>query len=240
MKKSLIEIVQNILSDMDSEEVNSIGDSVEAMQVATIVETTFHNIIATRLVPEHKELIKLTAMSDSDYPTHFKYPDKVKETEKIWYADSEGNYKEVTWSDPLDFLNATDCRRADYVEVLDKNAGTTLRILTTKDPEYFTSFDDEYIVMDSYDSAVDSTLQASKVRAYGTKYPTFELTDNYTPDLDDTMFPYLLAEAKSTAMSLLKGGSDAKVEQAARRHKSYVQNDLYKTKRKRGLSTYGR
>ena len=42
IKKNLLEIVQNILSDMDSQEVNSISDSIEAMQVAQIVETTFY------------------------------------------------------------------------------------------------------------------------------------------------------------------------------------------------------
>jgi hypothetical protein len=32
MKRTLLQIVQNILSDMDSEDVNSISDSVEAEQ----------------------------------------------------------------------------------------------------------------------------------------------------------------------------------------------------------------
>jgi hypothetical protein len=52
MKKTLLEIVQDILSDMDSEEVNSISDSNEARQVARIVQTTFYNLIATREIPE--------------------------------------------------------------------------------------------------------------------------------------------------------------------------------------------
>jgi len=34
MKTTLLEIVQSILSDMDSENVNTISDSVEAQQVA--------------------------------------------------------------------------------------------------------------------------------------------------------------------------------------------------------------
>jgi len=42
--------------------------------------------------------------------------------------------------------------------------------------------------------------------------------------------PLLLAESKSTCMSLFKGGPDPKIDQAARRLKSYVQNDQYKTK----------
>ena len=48
MKKTLLQIVQNILSDLDSEDVNSISDTVEAMQIARVVENTFYNIVATR------------------------------------------------------------------------------------------------------------------------------------------------------------------------------------------------
>jgi hypothetical protein len=54
------------------------------------------------------------------------------------------------------------------------------------------------------------------------------------------MFPYLLAESKSVCFSLFKSGSDPKVEQAARRLKSYVQNDQYKTKRANKRPHYGR
>ena len=54
-----------------------------------------------------------------------------------------------------------------------------------------------------------------------------------------TLMPLLLAESKSTSMSLFKGGSDPKIEQAARRLKSYVQNDQYKT-RLASRSQYGR
>ena len=107
-------------------------------------------------------------------------------------------------------------------------------------PRYYTSFDDDHIIMDAYDSSVESTLQTSKSRAYGTVYPTFSITDSFEPDLDDTMLPYLLAEAKSTCFSLFKSGSDPKVEQAARRLKSYVQNDMYKTKRANKRPNYGR
>jgi hypothetical protein len=94
--------------------------------------------------------------------------------------------------------------------------------------------------MDSYDSAVESTLQESKTRAYGTVYPNFLIQDNFEPDLDDTMLPYLLAEAKSTCFSLFKSGADPKIEQAARRLKSFVQNDMYKTKKPNKRPHYGR
>ena len=50
MRNTLLEMVQSILSDMDSENVNSISDSVEAQQVASVIEDTFFNIIAAHLI----------------------------------------------------------------------------------------------------------------------------------------------------------------------------------------------
>lgn len=239
MKMTLLEIVQSILSDMDAEDVNSISDTTEATQVASIVRDTFFNMVTNRTIPEHKQLIKLTPLSSSAYPTHFQYDDNTK-IESVWYKDGD-TYETVRWLEPLDFLRHCDSRQSNYVEVADKKAGTTIRVGTDVAPSYYTSFDDEFIIMDSYDSSVDSTLQRSKVRAYGVVPPTFDMhTDGFVPDLDANLFPYFLAEAKSTAFSLLHGGPDPKVEQAARRQKYHLQNDKHNTVTTRKLSKYGR
>lgn len=242
IKKSLLEIVQSILSDMDSEDVNSLSDTLEAQQVAKVVEDTFYNIVATRDIPEHHGLIKLTALSDSNFPTHFILPENVKAITGLWYdksSDGTLEYGEVHWVSPETFLSRTD-GRSSYVSVADKSAGTNLRIGNTQMPSFYTSFDDEYVVLDSYDSSVDTTLTTSKVRAIGSTIPVFSQTDAYVPDLDATMFPYLIAEAKSTCFSLFKGGPDPKVDQAARRQKVYVQNDMYRNKRENKRPQYGR
>ena len=94
--------------------------------------------------------------------------------------------------------------------------------------------------MNAFDSSVETILSASKTQAYGTIYPTFSQTDSFEPDLDDTLIPYLLAEAKSTCFSLFKSGSDPKIEQTARRLKTFVQNDMYKTKQAPRRNNYGR
>jgi hypothetical protein len=243
VKKTLLQIVQNILSDMDSEDVNSISDTVEAMQVAKVVEDTFYNLVSTRDIPEHHSLVKLTALSDSVYPTHFSYPDNVKCINAIWYDKSDDGtleYGGVKWVEPHEFLRRTDGRSENYTSVPDKVAGTNLRIANNVMPSFYTSFDDDYIVMDAHKSTVDTTLVSSKTRAMGVTIPVFSQTDAYVPDLDGSMFPYLIAEAKSVCFSLFKGGPDPKVDQAARRQKSYVQNDMYKTVRENKRPKYGR
>lgn len=243
MKKSLLEIVKDILSDTDSEDVNSISDTVEALQVAKIVESTFYDIISTRSVPEHQSLIKLTSLSDSAYPTHFVMEDNQATVTDIWYDVGPGatyEYRKLKYLDPVDFIQLVDKRGSGYTLVQDKVAGTWLRILNDSQPNYYTSFDDDHIVMDSFDSTVDTTLQESKIRALGVTYPTFPISDSYVPDVDANHFPYLIQEAKSRFFSAFKGQIDQKVEQAARRQKVYIQNDKRKFSVLNKMRRYGR
>jgi hypothetical protein len=245
MKTTLLELVQSILSDMDSEAVNSISDSVEAQQVASVIEDTYYNIISNRDIPELKRIITLTSLSDSTRPTHFKYPVNVKQLEEIRYnIASVGNvtYAVVPFIDPLEFIarQSTDEDATAIIQVPDVDTSAVFLIRNDGMPSYYTSFDDEHIVFNSYDAGVEAIMQASKTMAYGTVYPTFSITDAFEPHLDDNMMPYLLAESKSVCFSLFKSGSDPKVEQAARRLKSYVQNDMYRTKQANKRPHYGR
>lgn len=244
IKKTLLQIVQEILNDMDSEDVNSISDTLEAQQVASIVETTFYNLIATRDIPEHQELLKLTSLSDTSYPTHFQYPDNLRRVDGLWYDTSDDasfEYTKIAWCEPEEFLRKTDGLSSNYDSVTDKNGGTTLRIQNDEMPTFYTSFDDDYVIFNSYDSSIETNLQQSKIRGLGVVFPVFNKnSDSYVPDIDGVMFPYLINESKSVAMDLLKAGTVPKIEQAAKRQKSYVQNDRYKTQRPNNWSNYGR
>ena len=242
MKRTLLEMVQSILSDMDSEDVNAISDTIEAQQVASVIEDAYYNIVSARDIPEHRHLLKLTSLSDSTRPTHFKYPANVKQIESIHYNTSAAgsSYKAIYYIEPLEFILKMDEHSPNSLKIADKQGNTDLFVLNDIQPTYYTSFDDEHIVMNSYDSTIDSVLAADKTRAYGSVYPTFSITDSFEPDLDDNMLPYLLAEAKSTCFSLFKSGSDPKVEQSARRLKAYVQNDMHNTKKANKRPVYGR
>ena len=237
-------MTQKVLNVMDSEDVNTLSDSIEAVQVANIIEDVYFDLIASREIPTHKGLIKLTGLSDNNFPTHFLYGTNVKEIETLSYDRSETvgetDYKEVCWVEPMEFLSKTDGQTTDTLLVADKVAGTTLTINTDSYPTIYTSFDGDHIVMNAYKSTVESTLQASKSRAYGTVYPTFSISDSFVPDLPEVMFPYFLAESKSTCMSVLKGENNPKVEQNARRQKNWVQKNKDRTKKDGTPNGYGR
>lgn len=240
MEKTLLSLVQSILSDMDSEPVNSISDSIEATQVASVIEDTYFNFVTTRDIPEHRRLIKITSLSDSSKPTHFQYVGRQIYWIRYNVDEASGtDYKEIKYIEPGAFVTR-NLDTSNVTTVYDTDAGTNLLILNDRMPTVYTSFDNETIVMDAYKSSVESTLQSTKTQAYGVVTPTFTISDSFEPDIDENLLPYLLAESKSVCFSLFKSGSDPKVEQAARRLKSFVTTGLYKTKQENVRNKYGR
>jgi hypothetical protein len=239
MRTTLLDIVQSILSDMDSEDVNSISDTTEAQQVASVVQDTYFNIVTSKNIPELKAVFTITSLSQLARPTYFKYPTDVKDIEQLFYNVSRtggADYREVKWIEPEQFL----ARMPKDGTVITDVDGTTVSVNNDRMPTYYTSFDDEHIIMDAYDVSIEPILAENKTKAFGTRYPTFVISDTFEPDLDNVLLPYLLAEAKSACFSLFKAGSDPKIEQSARRLKSAVQNDMYKTRKSNIRNNYGR
>ena len=108
----------------------------------------------------------------------------------------------------------------------------TLYIQNNKAPEYWTSFDDKYIIFDSYDVAVDASgLAAAKTKCHGQSIPTWTSSNSFTPTLDANKFAYLLAEAKATCFANLKSEENPKLERQVRNQKAKQQNNNYRYKR---------
>lgn len=228
-KPNLLEIVQQILSDMDSDVINSIDDTDEAGQVALIVKSTFDAMIANRNWPHTKRMVNLIASGDNDFPTYMTFDEEIKEMISIFYekhrdGDTRLRYDEVKYKDPDDFLRYTNMRDSTDTDTLicTDPSGVQLLISTNKPPTYYTSFDDATLVFDSYDSDVDSTLQSSKTQARAYVIPEFEMTDTYIPDLPKEAFPALIEEAKSKAQFKLHQMTDTKSEQEAVRQNRWL------------------
>ena len=239
-KLTLLDMTQNILSAMDSDFVNSIGDTVESDQVATVIKETYFDLLTVLSIPEHKQIINLTALADTDHPNYLRYPDSVKEIEIFRYNketndDTDLNYQDVDFLDPIEFQRRFNTRAesdANVVAISDFSAGQLL-IQNDKHPEFWTTFDDYYIVCDSYDSDVDSTLVSAKTFCYGTVEPTWTHSDSFTPDLDSQLFPLLLEEAKATCFVNFKQVTNPKSERKARRQSTLYHNKTHRYKESR-------
>lgn len=244
---TLLAIVQDILNDMDGDEVNSINDTVEALQVANIVKTTYFNITDGKENPWMRELFTLTSLADTNKPTHLQIPSNIVNVEFVKYnirtvTDTKDKFTTLTYKEPIDFLAILEKRDSSLstVQVVTEFGGTKLNVYNNKEPQYWTSFDDNYIILDSFDNEVDSVSQSSKTQCYGKRYPTFTLSDGFVADLPVQMFSYLLNEAKSTCFLTLKQAPNQKAEQHSVTQRRRMSQEAWKTKKGIRYPHFGR
>jgi hypothetical protein len=237
MKLTLLKITQDILNDMDSDEVNSIDDTVESQQVANIVRQCFFELIANRNWPHLKKFITLDSSGTSAKPTHFRVPENMKELIQFNYdcrRPEDGNklvYQEVRYIYPDEFLRMTSVRNSTSanVQTVVLDNGIKLLVFTDKPPQYWTSFDDDFIVCDSYQNTIESTLQSSKTQVMAYMEPSWKHTDDGIPDLPSEAFPMLVEESKSTAFFVLKQMVNQKAETKAQRQQRWLSRKAWRT-----------
>lgn len=341
MKYTLLQMVQDILSNLSSDEVNSISDSAESLQVATIIRQKYFDIINRLDLPEHDQLIQLNPSLDPTVPVIMYVPDGINNIRWIKYFDSNisaavnfttstsvnnainGLGPSSSWSttstssvtiasgqqtftvgsglqikagdkavaaasiNPSNdnmtgtvtsysgtvlVLNITATKGSGtfnswsitkgtgvlsppgykYVTILPNdqfldymsgfnpsqfdvyrytfqdtnnhfNGAYTFYYKNDLTPQYCTVLSNYYVIFDSYDSTVDSTLQAEKIMALGSVLPTFQMVDTFIPDLIEEQFPLLLNESKALAYYELKQQPHALAAAEAQRGWSTIQ-----------------
>lgn len=246
MKRTLLFIVQDILSDMTSDEVNSIEDSTEALQVAAVVRSTYYEILDNRMWTTEARSIPFHNVSDLTKPTHLKIPDTVDRIEFIKYDIQENRTDKLKYSDikyltPKEFLDITSIRDSTIDNILTvKDDGNKILIQIDKAPQYWTSFDDKSILFDSIDKGIDDTIISSKAITYCYASPNFSLKDDFVPDLPSEAFSYFIAESKSTCFNTIKQMPNQKEEQKSRRSRTFMARQKFISNGGIGKVSYGR
>lgn len=230
MQYTLLEIVQKVLSEMDSDEVNSINDTIESQQVADAVQTLFYDIVSEFNIDGRKTLFQLDASGTTARPTHMTLPANIKELFWIRYntldsGETDAEWRVIRYVTPEEFLSRTLGRNQSDSEVdaITDPSGATLYVFNERDPQIWTSFDDSTVVFDAYDSAVDSTLQSSKTLCYGYELPSLTVADGTVPDLPDHLHQLLLREAIDYCTAVWKG-KDLEKHRRARAIRSRSRN----------------
>lgn len=247
MKYTLLELVQDILNDLDSDSVNSINDTVESQQVAQIVKSTFNELISNRNWPHLKKLVQFEASGSLAKPNYLSIPSGTKELILFTYdcrksGETASKFKEIKYLEPEDFLKKLSLRISDNtnITIVIDFSGTPLSVINDKAPEFYTSFDDEWVVTDSFDSAVESTLQKSKSQCAAYIEPSWVHEDDAYPDLPEEAFAALLEESKSTAFLVLKQMANQKAEQKATRQNRWLSRKAWRVNGGLQYPDYGR
>lgn len=224
---NLLRMTQLILSSMDSDEVNSIDDTVESRQVVDIIETTFNDLVSAIDFPSDWDLVQLDNFSDAARPTLLALPSNVAKIDWIKYdnaedGDTDRNFVQVRPMSRYAFferMNTLDTADSNVYQ-FDYEVGAQtfdVRGLNDQFPTYYTTVNNDTLIFDNYNSEFDITLVGGKTQCFANLVPTFNRTDAFVPPLDAKHFTILFNEAKSSAWADLKQASNAKAEQRARR-----------------------
>jgi hypothetical protein len=260
MRYTLIEMVQRILAAMDSDEVNSITDTAESVQVALLIEGCFYDLIAEANLPPVGTFFELTASGDNEKPTLMTVPKEVMSCEWVKYDKQESGDTYEDWTElkfmPIEKfmsrINAYRSREASTVGAMDQVISTgegsytaTFMYRNDKQPDVYTTFDDETLIFDSYDSTLDTTLQATKTQCWGSVIPVFTQTDAFQPDLNAIQESLLMNMAKVRAFEELKQTQYRDGLDHARRNRLRLRSTKKKTPFETphplaGLPNYGR
>lgn len=231
----------DVLSSMDSDEVNSINDTVEASQVARVIRACYFDIISNDL-PDTTTLLQLDSSTDITQPVIMYCQEPIHSIVFLKYnkrlsTDDTDDFNMVKPLSVEDFFMMTHTFSLDddNISSMTANIGNgTFEFLyrTDKSPDYYTCFDNETFIFDSIDTTVDTVLQKSKTFTLGELETTFSLVDDYVIDLNEKEHIWLLNEAKALAFQELKQQTHQKAEQTAKRqrikaqHRKYVNNDI--------------
>lgn len=235
MKYTLLEMTQTILSSMNADEVNSISDNAESMQVATLCKTVFYDLASELNLPEHYSVFELLPSGDTDRPTIMYRPDNAHNIQWLKYnaADTvnpQDNFRELLYV-PIDgFFNYIHQYDTDESNIISYNLsvdGDSVTLFARNDiaPTYYSTFNDSTVVFDAYDASMDDTLQKTKTLAYGAKSEIFVMDDDFIPPFDEQVFALYYNECKALAWLELKESMHAKAEQAIKRQRRSVQKN---------------
>lgn len=254
MKYTLLEMVQTILSAMDSDEVSDIDENPESKQVTDIIKLVYYNMVADLDLPETRSMFELVASGDSNKPTLMTLPSDVMELQSVRYDQKETGDTNplytvvdyIPWPEMQWLLNSYDTSNSNMSSFTHSVSGDTIEIkyINDKWPQWYSSYDDNTLIFDSYYSAEDTTLVANKTQCFGIRAPTFTKSNTFTPSLDHRQFMLLINEAKALAFAEMKQTVHNKAEQMARRNRGVLLRSKYRlTDQQRGFHTlpnYGR
>jgi hypothetical protein len=229
MKYTLLELVQTILSSMESDEVDSISDTPESLAVATVVRTAYYDLITRLKLPVNYDLFQLIGSGSALTPVTMFLPSDVEQLEWVRYDETPSTVLDKKIVDKLTYRPIDDFMELTYNYASTNNATTSYTVtsgtsaltaycLTDQAPRYYTTFNESTVLFDGYDSSTEAMLQASKTTCWGKKQYTFTFSNDFVPQLDEQQFALLLNEAKGLAWFELRQTPHERAEKKVKQH----------------------
>lgn len=219
MRLTYLEIVQQVLSELDSDDVDTVLETVESTQITNMVKRVYYHIIEGRAWPHLWRLFTLEVNAAG--PTILSIPENVDNLtwvkyNKIGLAETRNQFTLIDKIGSTTFMQRVNSRNNDDAFVtVTTVAGITYNVFNDRQPSFWTSIDDQTIIFDAYDVSVEAALAPSKTQCHGYINPAVTMTDDFVFDLPTESFSYFLSECLSLAFVTYKQAPNPKIEQMA-------------------------
>ena len=240
-KPTLLDLTQRVAVFCNAGSVNSINDTRESLQIATIIKETFEDLVMRSEIRTTQTLLQLQSVSDLEKPTHLLMQTEVLTVDLLKYKKEDGTLSDLIYKNPVDFVE--DSLHVDpfreHMQTVTDYTGIVFNVYTNREPRYWTIFEDgdkEYVVLDAYNKEFEDTIQGIHVVAYGKILPEFKLEDSFIPPLSTQQFPVLLSRAKVAAAKELKNQENGIEYDKAR--KQFIQVTQQHQSQFRGSTTW--
>lgn len=235
MSRTLLYTVQRVLEKLNLDPVNSIADTEDSLLVSREAETTFYDLMTRAEWKDKLDLVKIESVSDLNNPTCLKISDNIDYINSFKYnvttaEDDHTIIRDIIWQEPEEFLNCSYNKNTSLTEVDEVSyKGITYFIYNNKMPEYYTSFDNEYLVLDSYDSSVEDTLIGTKSICYGKINPSWLEEDTFVIPIQNDLYPLYLSMLASACSIYMNSEVSQEDERRQARGLSRMRREQIKT-----------
>jgi len=226
-KMTVRELVQSTLSSMDSDAVDSIGDTIESEQIAMVCREVYYEMATYMDIPAFQKLIQLDGIQNVDQRAMMKIPAGCTDISNLRYMRIQNGRKIM---EPVEFLEKDlfydrqweldTSKDTVGMNILPDNIQVPYRSDTY--PRCWTTFDDCYITFDAIDRSVDDTLHNDASSALGYVIPPFAIEDDHIPALPEKYFPQYLQQIKE--LSFLENKQMANPLEREKRQRSEHRN----------------
>lgn len=156
-------------------------------------------------------------------------------------------WKELEYMDPVDFTKMCMSRDrcTDEVRTITISTGISddfeLNVYMDREPKYWTSYDDEYIVFDAYQVAKGSTLVSSDIQMFVTEAKEYDIfTNTARPPIPNNFDTYFINQVISIASEELRQIINEQAAMTAKRQYTKLRELEAKVKTDREYADYGK
>lgn len=199
MSRTLLYTVQRVLEKLNLDPVNSINDTEDALLISREAESTFYDMMTRGEWEEKADLIEVNSVSDLNNPTALELGAEVRNIKSLRYDvttvdDDNKLLRKIQWLEPEEFLEKSYRLNTSETNVTEVQYNDIpLLIRNDEMPNYYTSFDNKTLILNSYDAVTEDTLIGTKSVCYGVTIPNWVESNTFVIPVQDNLYPLYLS-----------------------------------------------